>query len=706
MTPGQTTGKSCAALAGMLAMALVPAAAWAEETAERLDALTIVATKTFQDWIDTLAPVSVVREDTLKLTGPNRVSDVLFGVPGVNVQESGDSPQSGINIRGLQNFGRVAVIVDGARQNFAQLNHDSAGSFFIEPGLLAGADIVRGPTANIYGSGAIGGVASFRTKDTQDILRPGERWGVEGSGELGSNGPAGFGSLLGATRLGDKVDLLVGGSWRDRGNYRDGDGNTVPNTGLRTWTGMAKATIRPADTHEIKLSALNFDSKYRTTPSVEANTTTPPSQYETHTVNQTATAAWRHADPDRPLVDVATSVYWNRTKLDQDKVCCGNSAVSGPVGAERDFQIDTAGLDLNNTSRFGLGPVRNALTYGGDYFHDRVENQDRLGFSDGFNPSGQRGVGGAFLQWQADYSSWLQVIGGLRYDRYELDGGNTSSSGNHLSPKLTVGISPVSWATVYGTFAEGYRAPSVTETLVAGAHPSISPNGDPLFTFVPNPNLRPEVGRNKEIGINFKHDGLFTANDKIRAKASFYRNDVDDYIELYRYGPPSCLVRPRPGGACVARGTYSLAQYRNVAQARLEGFEFESMYDAGRWFGGISAQTMRGRNLTADVPLATIPPDQVATTVGARFLDGRLTGMLRWAAVAAKEASDLPATSVFEPSKSFNLVNLYVGYQPSDDVMATFAVENLLNSQYEPYMNFLARPGVTVKAGLTVRFGG
>ena len=33
----------------------------------------------------------------------------------------------------------------------------------------------RGPVSNIYGSGAIGGVVSFRTKDAQDVLRPGER---------------------------------------------------------------------------------------------------------------------------------------------------------------------------------------------------------------------------------------------------------------------------------------------------------------------------------------------------------------------------------------------------------------------------------------------------------------------------------------------------------------------------------------------------
>ena len=49
--------------------------------------------------------------------------------------------------------------------------------------MISGIDIVRGPTANIYGSGAIGGVASFRTKDIEDIVRAGERcWAANFAG--------------------------------------------------------------------------------------------------------------------------------------------------------------------------------------------------------------------------------------------------------------------------------------------------------------------------------------------------------------------------------------------------------------------------------------------------------------------------------------------------------------------------------------------
>ena len=103
------------------------------------------------------------------------------------MQERGDEPSTSINIRGLQDFGRVAVVVDGARQNYQRTGHYANGSFFLDPELVGGIDIVRGPTANIYGSGAIGGVASFRTKDIDDVVRPGERWGVDAKTILGTN---------------------------------------------------------------------------------------------------------------------------------------------------------------------------------------------------------------------------------------------------------------------------------------------------------------------------------------------------------------------------------------------------------------------------------------------------------------------------------------------------------------------------------------
>jgi hemoglobin/transferrin/lactoferrin receptor protein len=107
-----------------------------------------------------------------------------------------------------------------------------------------------------------------------------------------------------------------------------------------------------------------------------------------------------------------------------------------------------------------------------------------------------------------------------------------------------------------------------------------------------------------------------------------------------------------------------------------------------------------------------------------------LTVSVRWQAVAAKLAGDIPpvpeapagATQgppyAYFPTSSFNLVNLYLGYQINPDALASFSVENMFNQQYSRYLDVAPSPGhgvnsaplpfyspgITIKGALTVRF--
>jgi hemoglobin/transferrin/lactoferrin receptor protein len=700
------TGRVRAPLCEISFAALAIAAGIAGANAQTtLEPITVVATKTEEKVIDSLAAVSAVRQEQIDQLGPSKLSEIFFGMPGVTFQERGDNPATAINIRGLQDFGRVAVVVDGARQNFQTTGHNASGVFFLDPELIGGADIVRGPVSNIYGSGAIGGVASFRTKDVQDVVRFNERWGSLSHVEAGSNIARGMASEFAGAHVGPNVDIFAGGLYRANSNYQDGNGNEVPNTGNTTAAGIGKLTVRPAEGHEVKFTGITQDYRFKTGQFVGPAPANAESQYDTTVKNDIVTARWKYAKPEDYLFDFENTVYWTRTNQNQLKVANGSAtskgnAITGFIGDTRNFNIETAGFDAHNTSRFDTGPVRHALTYGGDYFKDKVTVIDATGTGDLFTPSGERDVYGAFVQWKANYSSWFEMINAARYDAFRLSGGNTSNEGERISPKTTLGITPVKWLTVYGTYAEGYRAPAITETLVAGAHPPFAnfPGAPPGFTFVPNPNLRPEIGRNKEIGVNIRHDDLFTQGDRVRIKANVFRNDVEDYIDQVPFGNLNLFGIPE------------FLQYRNVANARIEGFEGEGTYDAGAWFFALSGQTMRGKNVDTGAPLGSVQPDQVAGTVGVRFWDRKVTMSVRLNHVMAKEASDIPdndgnKTPDFNPTRAYNLVKFYIGYEPTPDILAGFTVDNLLNEQYSRYLDYLPSPGVSVKGSLKIRFG-
>jgi hemoglobin/transferrin/lactoferrin receptor protein len=705
-------------------------------TVQTLDTITVAATKTKERAIDSLAPVSSISLDQIQGLQPNRLSGIFYAVPGVSFQERGDDPATVINVRGLQDFGRVAVVVDGARQNYQRTGHNANGSFFLDPELIGGVDVVRGPTANIYGSGAIGGLVSFRTKDINDVLRPGERWGVDLSGTYGSNNNRGLGSVFGGVRATPDVDIFGGAVYRTQGNYKDGNGTEIGNTNNQVEAGLLKLTVRPALGHEVKFGATFQDYQYtigqmNTGPVATAAQRAlyqGSSVYSSDAKNYTGTVSWNYSLPSDNLFDSHVSVYGNRTDNDQTKTYhystggaayCGagnfGNNISGCVGDKRSYTLDTFGIDANNTTRFNVGDWRNAVTYGFDAFQDDVITTDSRGNSNITTPSGIRTVSGGFIQLKQNYGTWFEAVSAIRYDRYNLQSGATNTGGDRFSPKITLGVTPVAGFQPYVSYAEGYRAPSITETVISGAHATgggpaffVCPDGTSgLFCFLPNPNLRPEVGKNKEVGFNLKYDNIFSASDSFRGKINLFRNDVSDYIDLV-------ASTPVPTGF----GSFSqFYQYQNIANARIQGFEAETMYDAGNWFVGVAGHYIQGKNVQTNIGLATITPRKVVTTGGVRLLDRTLILSAQWASYGAN--NDVPTGYV--PSTGYELVNLYMTYAATKDIVFSASIDNLLNQYYRPYaipgsstdgttqndvLWTSAGAGRVYKAGLKIHFGG
>jgi hemoglobin/transferrin/lactoferrin receptor protein len=708
---------------------------------QSLDTITVAASKTEERAIEALAPVSVVTLEQIQGLQPNRLSDVFYNVPGVSFQERGDDPSTVINIRGLQDFGRVAVVVDGARQNYQRTGHNANGSFFLDPELVGGVDVVRGPTANIYGSGAIGGVVSFRTKDINDVVRPGERWGVDMTGSGGTNNARGLGSVFGGVRADPNVDVFGGAVYRTSGNYKDGNGTEIGNTGNEVAAGLMKVTVRPADGHEIKLGGVFQDYQYSIGQPNRGPVATAAQRalfqgssiYASDAKNYTGTLTWKYSKPEDNIWDWNLSLYGNRTDNDQIKTghlsstpsaFCGGgfgNNVSGCVGDRRGYVLDTLGIDVNNTTRFNVGDWRNAVTFGVDAFQDDVKTSDSRGNSNVTTPSGLRTVSGGFAQLKQNYSTWFEVVSAIRYDRYDLHSPtvSTGGGGDRFSPKITIGVTPVAGFTPYVSYAEGYRAPAITETLISGEHatgggPAFFPcpgGTTGLFCFLPNPALRPEVGKNKEAGINLKYDNIFSANDSFRGKFNVFRNDVSDYIDLVGSTPRPAILFPVPG-------LFSqFFQYQNIAQARIEGIEAETLYDAGPWYVGVSGHLMRGKNVATNIGLATITPRKITTTAGVRLLDRRLILAAQWSSFGAN--NDVPAG--YLPSTGYELVNLYLTWNATKDIVFSASIDNLLNQYYRPYaipgsstdgttqndvLWSSPGPGRVYRAGLKIHFGG
>lgn len=689
----------------------------AEDGSTLLDQITIIASKFDEEVINSLTSTSVVGKDRLQQKQPSDISQVLSGVPGVSTAGSQDRAGLGtsVNIRGLQDFGRVAMITDGARNNFARNDHGSASSMWIEPELLKQVTVVRGPVANIYGSGAIGGVVVFETKSASDFLREGEQYGGSIKGGYETNGNGFLTSVTGAIKPVEAFDLLGNFTYRERDDYKGGDGNEVDDSNYEVTGGLAKSVIRPADGHEITLGWMGNSNEWREPGSIPQ---------ETDLDEDVFTGKYRY-NTGNPWIDFTLSGYVNDTTMDQTSLRAGvrwdqqnGGFIPIPAGSERSFDLVTTGFDVNNTSRFDTGTVRHTLTYGGDWFEDKVDVDDPLGGTYVYSPSGNREVWGTFVQDKLEYSDWLEIVGGLRYDSYRLesDDGEVDSDDDRLSPRITAGVKPFESTAlhglqIYGTYAEGYRSPSVIETLMTGMHPA-----GVAFPFLPNPNLTPETAHLFEAGVNYKRDTIFTDDDGIRIKAAVFHNTINDYIGLNDSispfpGPnfdPSCTWSMQPGTIPIC------AQYQNFDEVVIRGIEFEAIYDRGKFFTGLSGTFLDSENKEDGADLLTVPQDNVTGLVGVRLFEERAVLGSEVQYYFQSDRKRLNASGNLEDYtiSDYTLVNLFAGYEVTRDFRVDVRLENIFDEKYTNYLNeavgvgdFL-QPGFNAKISATWRFGG
>lgn len=143
-----TAAPRLSALAIALSCALPVAAA---ETAAG-DQITVTATGNQRSTFDAPMMVSVIDAASPAGQTASSAADMLRTVPGITLDGTGRTNGQDVNLRGYDRRG-VLVLVDGVRQG-TDTGH--LNSTFLDPALIKRIEVVRGPSALLYGSGALG----------------------------------------------------------------------------------------------------------------------------------------------------------------------------------------------------------------------------------------------------------------------------------------------------------------------------------------------------------------------------------------------------------------------------------------------------------------------------------------------------------------------------------------------------------------------
>jgi hemoglobin/transferrin/lactoferrin receptor protein len=696
---------------------------------------------------------SHVSREQLDRVPPTSPGDVFLNTPGVINAGNRVGTSINPNIRGLQGMGRVNVTIDGARQSTSSYrgyigNRDET---YIDPDMVGGIDISKGPSDGV-GVGGIGGSIGFRTLDAGDILRPGEAKGSRVKASTGTNtssvpdegtsvsaerpsflGETFSGSFATAVRH-DNYEGVIAYSKRKQGNYFAGTklpdglvvtstqsnlaqvqpGGEVFNTSEDTDSFLAKGKLK-GEEQSLELSYLYYGSAAGQINDLWLTTgISPNTQYEpTNTRVDTYTAKYRYTPTDNPFVNVRANLWMS--DLFSDRFL---GTFVTPYGTRE------VGGDIGNTSVFSTALGELTLDAGAEFVREHATAEQFASLVTGSNgwetygPSGVRLMTSVFSNASLKATDWLTLSGGLRFDRYNSEGEGylaefPESSGSRASPNASLVITPMEGVQLYGQYVEGYRPPSLRES-----------HWHYQGLLVNNPDLRPELSENKEVGLNILRNDVALANDTLRFKASYFDNTYDDYIIRY--------LKPRVPGQ--AGNVYHWA---NIDSAAYRGFELSGGYDA-RWFfveGAFTKYTKIEYCPTATTcsapkygtvlsgstsPTASdyasnyVPPEYSGSiTVGIRAFDEKLTLGARTHFAGVRFGSEWTTANASRVGidvtwPKYQIFDVFGSYKLTEDAEINFSVENITDEYYFGALASvgLPSPGRTVRLGLTRHLDG
>ncbi|QYZ68651.1 TonB-dependent receptor domain-containing protein [Neotabrizicola shimadae] len=592
------------------------------------------------------------------------IQTILEGFAGVTAETIPGDPAVAVNIRGLQGDGRVAVTIDGARQNYGREGHGIGSSFYTDPEMLRSMEVVRGTASADASAGAIGGTLVLRTVTAEDLIAEGETQGGEARLR--------FGTLLAeptvhaawATQLNESATALLAFTRTSAANYTSGDGTFVE-AEATTLSGLAKLSYAIDDRQQLTFSASQMTSDFYTGVS------------EGYPRDNDQTA--RNFILDYSLGDESdpwsldATLYRTVTQVSQQLEDAETGALDG---LERSYETATDGLRAQLDGFAQTGAIEHDLAFVVEMFQDNVTTDDPNSPLGSLTASGIRDIWSVYAEDAIGLTETTQATIGLRFDSYRLSSDDGSSEGTGTSPSLTISQQVGSALTLYATAAQAYRPPTLSESLVNGQHPPPA-----TFYIRPNPDLKPESSFNQEIGATLAMNDLMVAGDTLTGQIAAYRNDVDDYIGLVRRGG-------------IFNGYY---QYANIDQVRIEGVELELSYDAEWVFASLSGQQINGTDMATGEEAAGIPPNRMVMTLGLRDIETMREAGARLTSVAAREEGEL-STDAWQTIDLF--FNIPVGATGNFGI----ALNNLTDEEYTQYLNTQPSPGFNALASLTFTF--
>ena len=448
----------------------------------------------------TAAPssITVINSEEIKRYGYRTLADILQSVQGFYV--SYDRNYSSLGSRGVNlsdSNNRILLLVNGHRLNNNLSDSAAIGTdFILDVDLIDHVEIIRGPSAVLYGNNAFFGVINVITRQGKQLN------GAEVSGEYASYDTyktrVTYGKLFT-----NGVQLLLSGAYYDSAGpdrlfYKEFNTPAQNNGVAHNMDGDSSGSFFGSLGYADFTLEGAFISREKKNPTAQFGSTFNDPRLQTTDDRGYTSLKYAHSFPE--IVDVTAQVYYDRSDFE-----IGYPTAIGPEVTFFSKEKDAGewwGAEVQFNKRLW---ERHIITLGAEYRDDFRQHREVFDPASGkvfSDASLDRLSYGVYLQGDFMLRTNLHFNGGVRYDQY----GNFNPAFN---PRLALIYNPWKTATLKAIYGTAFRAPNFLEL------------SDPRFQDIkPEEITSYELVYEQEIG---RH---------LRSSVSGFYNQMQDLIIL------------------------------------------------------------------------------------------------------------------------------------------------------------------------------
>ena len=437
-----------------------------------IETITVTGSRLQLDNSKLAAAVTVLNEQEIRQSGALQLTDLLRGLPGVSIAQSG-SPGSlaELRLRGSES-NHLLVLIDGVIANDIGQGGLIDLAHLTTEGVVK-IELLRGPQSALWGAGAVAGVLSITTTSgrssgkTPSAVRTHIGVGNRSTERLSLN------STWSREQTG--INAFVqhlqtdGDNVARQGNEADGYRNTTLGVGLSHALNLehkVTADIRLVD-YENAFDAVDFAISGLP---IDANNITKGEQLS-------ANINW---------------VYSPRANHYSSQMMLAYRSDRNQNFADGNFSGGGEGERLQLTWIHRLFDERNQWALGAEFLQRLFTQEGPVTFADP-NQRQHDTAHSLFSEWLHDASEDISTSLSIRYDKHSL-------FDNALSYRAGVNWQLTRAASTYLSHGRAIKTPTFTE--IFGFFPS---------SFQGNPDLVPEQNDEWELGLRFRPHALWSA---------------------------------------------------------------------------------------------------------------------------------------------------------------------------------------------------